>query len=284
MLCSTCTTELADDSKSCVKCGAPIDALANRSTETAATSEIVENSFPPVTLAASQAPPPYAAFVSMALGLGLCLSVVTFNAAHNIGQASWRVSPISLIASVVAVVLMMGMPGMWRRTESHPDEPGDHKKLLRRSAFFVLLFVATAAVVGAKVGKDGREAGQLIADFREMSRIGHRISSARNSVEPNVPAQIVMYKQIEPEVRDFDAVLKRIQAELPVYDEKFTDQHEQILKSIDSINLGLKRASLLQQQIAVARDIESLDPAPRIQAWKDRMQPLLDAETALDKD
>lgn len=280
MLCPHCTTEIATDSKVCGDCGGEIDSLTSSAI---ANSERGEGAFPPVILSAPVETPPYAVFVSIALGLGLCLSVAAFNAAHNLGQASWRVSPLSLIASVVAVVLMLRMPGTWRRIESYPDEPGDHKKLLRRSAFFVLLFVATAAVLGREVGKDGRETGQLIADFSEMSRVGGRISEARNSVEPTVPAHIVMYKRMESDVHDFEAVLKRIQAELPAYDEKFPDQHQQTLKNIDSIEIGLKRAALLQQQIAVARDIESLDPIPRFQAWEKRMLPLLDAETALDK-
>jgi hypothetical protein len=215
--------------------------------------------------------------------LGLCLSVVAFNAAHNLGQGYWRVSAIALMACVAAIVLMLWLPRVWRRIEAHPDELGHQKSLLRRTIFFVLVFMMTAAIVGLEIGKDGKATGQLVQDFHEMRIVGERISEARNSVEPSVPAHIVMYKAIEPDVRDLDAILRKIQAELPAYDDRFPDVHEQTLKSMASVNTGLKRASLLQEQIAVARDIESLDPAPRFQAWKQRMQPLLDAETALDK-
>ncbi|HYM78777.1 MAG TPA: zinc ribbon domain-containing protein [Candidatus Dormibacteraeota bacterium] len=279
MLCSTCTTELADDSKFCVKCGSPVDQLALPQN----TSDVLTTPTAIITDAGPPDPPPYAAFASVALGLGLCLSVVAFIAADNLAHGYWRISFVAVVCSVTAILLMLRLPVTWRRLEKYPDDLGYQKKLLRVATIFVLLFVATSAIVGWTIGKTGSETAQLIADFHEMSAIGKRISQARNSVEPDVPDYIVMYKEIEADVQSFDAVLRRLQAELPVYDDKFPQQHENTLKSIDSVNIGLKRASLLLQEIAVAKDIERLDPHPRFLAWKERMQPLLDAETSLDK-
>lgn len=227
--------------------------------------------------------PPYAVFATLVLGLGLCLSVVAFNASHSLAHGFWQVSPFSLFASGVAIVLMLLMPRTWRRIESFPDELGHHKKLLNRSAIFVPLFIAIAATIGAEIGKNGSETAALLADLHEMTEVGDRITKARSHLEPTVPAHIVMYKQIEPDVHTFAAVLLRLQAEYPIYDDKFPSLHAKTMKSIDSIKFGLKRAALLQQQISVAREIEPLDPAPRLQAWKERMQPLLDEEASLDK-
>ncbi|HXJ85249.1 MAG TPA: zinc ribbon domain-containing protein [Candidatus Binatia bacterium] len=280
MFCSHCAASLVPDAEFCVKCGAPVDILLYNTL----TPPTENHPAPAIGLEATREAPPYAAFVSMALGMGLCLSVLAFNAAHNLAQGVWRVSLFSIISAVLAVVLMIRMPVTWRKVETQPDQDGSNNKLLRRSAFFVLIFVVTAALVGAKIGKDGKETGQLIDDFHQMSLIGDRISKARNSVEPNVPAHIAMYKQIEPDVQAFGVVLKRIRRELPSYDEKFPEHHETTLKNIDTVNISLKRASLLEQQISVAREIESLDPAPRWQAWEQRMLPLLDAESALEKD
>ena len=227
--------------------------------------------------------PPYAAFVALALGLGLCLSVIAFNVSHNLAQGQWRVSPWSLVAYPLAVLCMLWMPRTWRRIESIPDEFGRDPKLLGRSTGFALLFIVIAFVVGRKIGTDGRETGQLMDDFHEMSRVGNRISDARKGVEPNVAAHLAMYKEIEPDVERLDTVLRKLDAELPSYDDKFPDQHQRTLRTMNSVKVGLKRASLLEQQIAVAREIETLDPAPRWRAWQGRMQPLLEAETALDQ-
>jgi hypothetical protein len=283
MLCSHCAFELPGDAKCCVKCGAQVDASAN---SLAAGSTCLDNTqVAGGTLALPSAtPPPYALFVSQVLGLALSLSVAAFSAADNLAHGYWRFWPF-VISSVVAVAVMLRMPGTWRSVEAGTDADGvaHQRKLLRLSIIFVVFFIATAFIVGAAIGKNGKERAQLENDFREMSRIGGVISQARNTVERTVPAHLVMYKSIEADVENFDAVSRSLQAELAVYDEKFPEQHDQTAKSLQSIGIGLKRASLLKQQIGVARDIESLDPAPRWRAWQDRMQPLLDAEDALDR-
>jgi hypothetical protein len=91
-----------------------------------------------------------------------------------------------------------------------------------------------------------------------------------------------MYKSIETDVQKFDTTLRRLQTDLGVYDGKFPDQHDETVKSIHGIELGLKRASLLKQEIGVAKEIESLDSALQWSVWQNKMQPLLDAENALD--
>ncbi len=290
MLCPACACELADDATLCVKCGAMVGRVANPLTEAAAgmepshpVAEIAPSIIPPAISSLSAPAPPYAIFVSQVLGLALCLSILAFNAADNLAHGYWRIRLVAVVSSIAAIVLMLRLPGTWHRIEAGGDSEEHPKKLLRRSLVFVLLFIAAAAIVGAAIGKSGRETGKLIADYKEMSRLGSRISQARNAAERNVPANIDMYKDIEGDVQAFDAVLHRLQAELPVYDDRFPDQHEVTSKSMESIEVGLKRASLLKRQIVVARDIEALDPDPRWQAWKDRMQPLLDAEAELDK-
>lgn len=281
MICYHCATELASASEArvCGMCGTTVQEQLFP-----ALPAITPESTPPSPAAPISLPqPPYAVLVSLVLGLGLCLSVVAFNVSHNLAQGEWRVSPWSLAGSVFAVLCMLLMPRTWRRIESIPDELGLAKTLLRRSAVFALIFIVIAFAVGRKIGMDGRETGQLIGDFHEMSRIGKRISEARNSAERNVPAHIVMYKEIEPDVEEFGAILRKLDAELPTYDQKFPDDHERTLRTMNSVKVGLKRAVLLEQQIAVARAIETLDPAPRWRAWQQYMEPLLDAETALDK-
>jgi len=294
MLCPKCASELSADATLCGKCGANLDSHANplvltppAASETPPPAAIDPSAISAINLPAISVPtiaaPPYAIFVSQVLGLALCLSVVVFTAADNLAHGYWRILPSTVVASLVAIVFMVRMPSTWHKIEA-ADEPSDaQKKILRLSVIFVLLFLATAGIVGSAIGRSGKETAQIVSDFEQMTRVGSRISQARSSVERTVPAHIDMYKAIEADVDDLDDVLQRLQAELPTYDDRFPDQHEQTTKSISSIEIGLKRAALLKQQITVARDIEALGPDPQWKAWQDRMEPLLDAETALDK-
>jgi len=279
VVCSQCSSQLATEARVCGICGAPVQEQLFPLLPSLAAESTFQTAVAPVPVPQ----PPYAAFVSLALGLGLCLSIVAFNVSYNLAQGEWRVYPWSVLAYPAAVLCMLLMPRTWRRIESIPDELGRDKSLLRRAAVFSVLFVVIALIVGRKIGADGRATGQLIDDFHEMSRIGKRISQVRNSVEGNVPAHIVMYKEIEPDVIAFNAILQKLDAELPSYDDKFPSQHQQTLRTMNSVKIGLARAGLLERQIEVAREIEALAPAPRWKAWQERMQPLLEAETALDK-
>jgi hypothetical protein len=139
-----------------------------------------------------------------------------------------------------------------------------------------LLFLTTAAIVGNAIGNSGKEAVQMASDFRQMSRIGDRISQARNAVSRTIPAHLEMYKSIETDVQEFDTSLRRLQTDLATYDGKFPNQHDETVKSIHEIEVGLR------QEIGVAKEIESLDPALQWSVWQNKMQPLLDAENKLD--
>lgn len=284
VLCRNCASELAADARFCVKCGTSVDPSETSPAPLPNLGESAQPANPIEPPAAALPDPPYAVFVAHVLGLALSLSVLALSATDNLAHGYWHVSVPFGIAFVAALAFMFRLPGIWRAIESGKlDDPGHPGKLLSRGIVFVLLFVASAALVGHWIGKSGKETAQLIADFHEMSRVGTRISEARNSAAPNVPAHIAMYKAIEDDVLDFETVLRRLQAELPAYDERFPNQHEVTAKSMQTVETSLKRATLLRQQITVARDIELMDSHSRWQAWQQRMQPLLDAELALDK-
>ena len=225
-------------------------------------------------------PPPYAAFVGQVLGLAVCLSILAFSAAYNVAHGYWRVFLIAVIAFLAAIVFMIRLPGALRRIE-RPDNARDQKKLIWLSCLFVLLFIGTATVVGAAIGTSGKETAQLLADSDTRSRLAKTISQARDSAETSIPAQIAMYKDIEPAVHIYDELLRRMQVELPIYDEKFPNQHTKTERTVRSVEFDLKRTDLIKQEIGVARDIELFDPVTQKRSWQERMQPLLDAETDL---
>jgi hypothetical protein len=147
----------------------------------------------------------------------------------------------------------------------------------------VLLFFFISAILGTVISQNGEEAARLSADLEHMSTLGDRISMARNAVEPTIPSHLRMYKAIEPDVRDFESTLSRLETELRVYDAKFPEQHLQTQKTSAVVDIGLRRARLLERQISAARQIEVIDPNRQWAMWKENMQPLLDSEEELNK-
>jgi hypothetical protein len=227
--------------------------------------------------------PPYAMFVSQVLGFTICGCVVVFNIANDSARGYWRSTLSTAVASILAMVLSPLALNCWKRITILPDNEANHRrKILTRSVVFALLFLTTAAIVGNAIGSSGKEAVQMASDSREMSQIGDRISQARSAVTQTIPSHLEMYKSIETDVQKFDTTLRRLQTDLAVYDGKFPNQRDETAKSIHAIEIGLKRAGLLKQEIAAAREIESLDPTLQWSAWQTKMQPLLDAERTLD--
>ncbi len=228
--------------------------------------------------------PPYAAFVLHSLGFALCISVIAFEIANNLAHRYWRSTTSVVIAAAAGVFFLLRALNWWRAVKkSGGSNTVSEKKLLTRTIAFTLLFVSAAAIVGVAIGENGKETAEMDGDLHEMSRIGARISHARNGAARTVPAQIEMYNSIELDVNKFATVLHRLQTELPIYQAKFPAQHDQIEKSIQSIAVSLRRASILNQQIRVAEEIAPLDPNAQWTAWQEKMQPLLSAEDALDK-
>ena len=304
MLCPNCSCELPATAKFCSGCGAaiecptfqvpaqtPVPASSDPPSDRSVPGRLTEQEalLPPDIATAlptipTQEAPPYAAFVLHSLGFALGMSVVAFEIANNLAHGYWRSTAFVVGGLVIAVVSLGRAMNRWGRITESGGNPVYLRKLLTRAIVFTLLFLATAAIVGSAIGKSGQETAEMVADLKEIPKIDNRISEARTAAARSVPAQIEMYSSIEPDVRKFDTVLHRLQAELAVYDTKFPGQHDEIEKSIRSVEVGLKRAEILNQQIRVANEITPLDAAAQWKAWQGKMQPLLSAEAALDKD
>jgi hypothetical protein len=240
---------------------------------------------------APTAPPenaPYAIFVSLVLGTSLFISVVVFNIADAFARNRWEATISTVIAAVAAALLTPTTRGAWRRVvavepATDPMLRRRHRRVLRNSAVIILLFFTSAAIIGAAIGQSRAEAEQLAADFKRMSAVGKRISSARNAVEATIPSYVQMYKTIEADVQELEPTLRRLKTELALYDGKFPAQHEHTSKTIAAMEIGLRRVALLKQQIDLAKRIEVLDPNQQFAAWRTQMKPILASEEALDK-
>lgn len=164
-----------------------------------------------------------------------------------------------------------------------PDVLLRRRKLVRRSIFFAALFIGTAVLVGAEIGISGAETNSLLSDIDQMSRLGDRISNARNTAERTVPAQLQMYKSIEPDVQQLSSVLIKLRDEYAIYDNKYPSQHDTVTKTLSGVETGIQRMALLRQQIATAKEISEVDDADeQFRMWQTKMQTLLDRENALD--
>jgi hypothetical protein len=212
-------------------------------------------------------------------------SVVVFDIADDAARGHWSSTLSSIMAASILVFAVRRGVKCWRRLREADRENNSAygKKVLSRGIVFTLLFMSTAGIIGYAIGKSGNEAAQMGSDSRTMSLVGDRISHARSAVDTTITSHVEMYKAIEADVPQFEAVLRRLRTDFDIYDGKFPSQHDETAKSIRSIEVGIKRASLLKKQIEVAREIEPLAPDAQWDEWQQKMQPLLDEENSLDK-
>jgi hypothetical protein len=212
------------------------------------------------------------------------LSIISFDLANDFARGKFTSLPMDVIACIGCVLFLKLAVDKWKSLEQMSTEPDiavRRWKLLFRSISFAVVFVTIAGIVGFEIGTSGSETNSFVADIREMSSIGDRISQSRDSAGNTLPDQIAMYKSIEQDVEKLSSVLTRLRSEAKIFDQKYPAQRETNQKTIQSIEIGLKRASLLREQIAVAKDLEQLDSTAQWDEWNTRMQPLVDNENAL---
>jgi len=294
MFCGRCGTPIPANASFCPRCGNAV-VVAQRSVPlpailttiatptTAAIQDITGSATAPsqrglTSTAPLDSPSPtYAVFALQILSIALLGSIQVFDIADDAARGHWTSTLSSAVAATILLFLVQRAITSWAKfRKAVCENTGAYpRKILSRGIVFALLFMSTAGIVGNAIGRSGQETAQMTSDFHEMSIVGDRISHARNAVERTVPAHIEMYKAIETDVQEFDNVLRRLRTELDVYDGKFPSQHDGTTKSIHSIEVGIRRSSLIKKQIEVAREIEALDPATQWDAWQQKMQPLL---------
>jgi hypothetical protein len=277
MRCHNCFLDLAADAEICSNCGAAIATTAATEVTSVRTESTLNKSATDQPAASSQTPP-YAIFVGLVLGLSLCLAILAFHTADDVAHGYLHILPVATIAAVLAAGFMIPMPSIWNKIENRDQNASVQRRVLVLSIVFLLLFVGFSAVAGEAIGAMGKEAGQLLADSAERRRLGKGIAQVRGSTQGSIPSQIAIYKEIEPAVERFDIVLHRLEIELPIYDKKFPAQHSNTSTTLRWVETDLRRNDLLKQEIQVATDIEFSDAATQAKLWKERMQPLRDAE------
>jgi hypothetical protein len=291
MFCVKCGTQYGIAGLQCPSCGSPLP-LPDGTVDAAPVGEPVRESRPAPASSTSQPPPPiesppYALFVSELLGSFLLFSAVVFNAGDALGRGRWNSTPSTVIATVGGCLLIRASWRKWGEIVAMEPETDlkfefRHRAVFRTSLAVAAIFFAISGIVGWGIGRNGAEMTQLIRDGERASALGHRISEARTAADRTVPSHIAMYEKIEPDVQEWEAALGRLKNDWTVYDGKFPEQHQQTMGYLASIGIGLRRAALLKEQIAVAKAIKSLDEQQQWTVWQNHMQPLLAAEDALD--
>jgi hypothetical protein len=269
--------DLAADSEICSNCGAGIATTSGTQVTYVQTKSTLDKNETDQPVPSSQMPP-YAIFVGLVLGLSLSLAILAFNTADDVAHGYLHIFPVATIAAVFAAGFMILMPSIWNKIEGRDQNASVQRRVLVLSIVFLLLFVGFSAVAGEAIGAMGKEAGQLLADAAERRKLGKGIAQVRGSMQGSIPSQIAIYKEISPTVERFDVVLHRLEIELPIYDKKFPAQHSNTLTTLSWVKTDLKRNDFLKQEIQVAADIEFSGAATQGQLWKERMQPLRDAE------
>ena len=229
---------------------------------------------------------PYGAFVLSLLSSSLLVSVMIFNVADALARQRWEATASTAVATLAAILLARSAWKAWGQviqaeTETDANLKRRHRNVLVTGLVIAVLFFIISATVGTAIGQNRVEASQLEADLGRMAAVGDRMTKTRSAVDATIPSYVQMYKAIEPDVEDFELTLLRLRAELDVYDAKFPNQHPQTLKTIAGVETGLRRAALLKQQIAAAKQIEFFGSSEQWTLWQSQVQPLLDKEDAL---
>ena len=256
-----------------------IDVAQDASQSEAAQRELAPN--------AEEGNPPYARFTVQLVSSSILASVFVFEMADATTRGQWDNVPLALVGFVGAAMVALGARITWHRIAAVGSEgeiaPKRRRRVMVTSSVIVIGLLAGAATVGSVIGQNRAEAIQLAADLKHMTEVGERISKARSAVEATVDSYVQMYKAIEPDVKELEATLQRLKMELGIYDTKFPAQHDVTSKSIAGMDKGLQRMVLLQRQIEVAKNIDSLQASQQTDAWKGQMLPLLTQEEDLDK-
>ncbi len=230
--------------------------------------------------------PPYARFTAQLIGSGVLLSVFAFELADGATRHQWNAVPFTSLVLICGCVVAAIAQRTWRRVvtiERDDVSRRRHRRLLLAGSVISVGMLAGAVLVGIVIAQNRTEAAQLSADLKRMAEVGDRVSKARTAVGSTMESYVKMYEAIEPDVQDFEATLQRLKSELGIYDSKFPSQHETTAKSIVGIETGMHRATLLKQQIEVAKKISDLPPLEMSQVWREQMLPLLTQEDNLDK-
>lgn len=308
VFCVSCGKAYEASHAFCNHCGHALPSIEGQATGQAMPDEPISNTSAPPSLnaetqtyhlrdePATLAPdwlalpktPPYANFVLLFLGSSLCISGVIFNITDEFSRKRWEATTSTVVLTLVAALFARIALGQWRRVvalepENDPTFRHCHRRLIRNISVIIFFIFATGAIIGIAIGRNRADAAQLATDLGRMSSVGARISKARNNVEPTIAAFIQMYKTIEPDVHELEAIFQRLKTELALYDGKFPDQHAQTLTSIGTMETGLRRMVLLKQQIEIAKRIETLDSEQQFAAWKTQMMPIIANEDALAK-
>lgn len=301
MFCVNCGKPYNPSDNFCNHCGHPLSSSVGQSGASAVDEAIAAQPLVDVTTtethiqSAAPASPsnqhqetaPYATFVLRLLSSSLLISLAIFNVADGLARNRWGATVSTAVAMLAAILLARSAQKTWRRViaaepKTGPNLKRRHRNVLATGVVIVVLFFVVSAIVGTAIGQNRAEAAQLNADLEQMAALGDRIRKSRSAVEPTISSYVQMYKAIEPDVQDFESNLRRLRTELDVYDAKFPGQHQETSKTIVGVETELRRVELLKQQIAVAKQLEVLDPRQQWAVWQSQMQPLLAREEALD--
>lgn len=292
MLCPNCASQLFDENGLCQNCRHAV-------THTVVPLESVDDSlFPlqapssssitqPAPLQVEAQHPPYARFAVLSTLISLCLSVVVFCSFNDLARSHLYFAPLIFISTVTALLLSWPIRATCdalRQMDSLADQMAAKRKKLRSVAlFFCACFMFIGGLVGYFIGQSGAETEKLLADYGEFSKVGDHISELRSSAEVTVPAQLAMYEKLVIPLRKFRQTAVQVKSDLVPYDSKYPGSHESTQKWMNAMEFAIKRADILQKQIEIAKSIEQLDPEEQDIAWRTRMQPALDEETALEQ-
>lgn len=282
--CNSCGSQVPQQTQISEQVREPLDNPVLDTSEPSANPSlppILDTITPPAVVS-----PPYGRFTLFCLGIMCSVSTLGFVTMDDIYRGHPYLIPFSALVTIALALCVARARPLWtqiRSSSSAPEAVKRNGKLIRRLCFFLLVSTAGGIVIGAQVGESGAQTEAYVADIATYSRIGDRISQARNKAENTIEGQLEMYEQIEPDVNALEPVTKRLIDENKIYSAKYPSAHDSNASSAAAFENTEKRCDLLLQQIAVAKDIARIrSQDDQLAEYREKMLPILKKEDELD--
>jgi len=302
--CVNCGRPYEASDSFCNSCGKPVPVIDNRIPEpTTPKSEsfltpsppVITTRVPPLLSVADgdqaksqgQRTPPFGRFTLFALLGMICCATLGFVVMDDAYRGRAYLVPFSIMVCIVLAICVKQVRDIWEEIGviEASDSSRAHLRgiMAWRLSIFLVVSIAGGMTIGGLIGKSGAETEAYVADLALYRQIGDRISQTRDRAEQTIAGQLDMYRKIEPDVVALKPVVDRLKDENQEYATKYPASRETNSSSAQAFEKTGKRDELLVKQIAVAKEIGTLQTEDaQLALYKEKMLPILADEDRLD--
>jgi hypothetical protein len=187
------------------------------------------------------------------------------------------------------LILSLGLKKSWQKIlavepETVPTNRAKHKKYPLFAGSWVALCCAVAVTDGVRVGTCYNSDNSFQNGLHRLSSTMDSVRKARTETAQSgiatVGDWILVYKRLQPQIAEAEVDLQQLRTTIPT-----CGAYHSTGARFDKMlaNLG-KRLALMEQEIEVAKSIESLPSTEQQKRWQSDYVPLVTQEGVLEKE